>query len=199
MLKNLISHFKHSPISTFVAIASGVIVLATYILPLESLRSLILSWVVIASAAALLVGAVNLLSVHINKLSTTTGNSLYSSSLIISMILTFTVAFLPGNVDQWIFRYVQIPVESSLMAVLAVTLTYAAARLLGRRTDIYSIIFVASLILTLISSGGFIGGGFTWLKTMAGAGGRGIIIGVGLGTVTTGLRVLLGSDRPYSG
>jgi len=31
------------------------------------------------------------------------------------------------------------------------------------------------------------------------AGARGILIGVALGSLTTGLRVLLGSDRPYSG
>jgi len=30
------------------------------------------------------------------------------------------------------------------------------------------------------------------------AGARGIILGVALGTVATGLRVLLGIDRPYS-
>jgi hypothetical protein len=30
------------------------------------------------------------------------------------------------------------------------------------------------------------------------AGARGILLGVALGTVATGLRVLLGIDRPYS-
>jgi hypothetical protein len=31
------------------------------------------------------------------------------------------------------------------------------------------------------------------------AGGRGILIGIALGSLTAGLRVLLGADRPYSG
>jgi hypothetical protein len=33
----------------------------------------------------------------------------------------------------------------------------------------------------------------------AAAGARGILIGVALGTLTTGLRILFGSDRPYGG
>jgi hypothetical protein len=31
------------------------------------------------------------------------------------------------------------------------------------------------------------------------AGARGILLGIALGSVTTGLRILLGADRPYSG
>jgi len=31
------------------------------------------------------------------------------------------------------------------------------------------------------------------------AGARGILIGVALGTIATGLRVLIGADRPYGG
>jgi len=36
-------------------------------------------------------------------------------------------------------------------------------------------------------------------QVLAAGGARGILIGVALGTLTTGLRVLLGSDRPYGG
>ena len=34
---------------------------------------------------------------------------------------------------------------------------------------------------------------------LASAGARGILIGVALGTITTGLRILIGADRPYGG
>jgi hypothetical protein len=36
-------------------------------------------------------------------------------------------------------------------------------------------------------------------QRLASAGARGILIGVALGTLTTGLRILFGSDRPYGG
>jgi hypothetical protein len=34
---------------------------------------------------------------------------------------------------------------------------------------------------------------------LASGGARGILIGVALGTIATGLRVIIGSDRPYDG
>jgi hypothetical protein len=36
-------------------------------------------------------------------------------------------------------------------------------------------------------------------QVMAAGGARGILIGVALGALTTGLRVLFGADRPYGG
>jgi len=36
-------------------------------------------------------------------------------------------------------------------------------------------------------------------QVMAGAGARGILLGMALGTLTTGLRILFGADRPYGG
>jgi hypothetical protein len=39
-----------------------------------------------------------------------------------------------------------------------------------------------------------------WITQVLALGGaRGILIGVALGTLTTGLRVLFGADRPYGG
>jgi hypothetical protein len=39
-----------------------------------------------------------------------------------------------------------------------------------------------------------------WITQVIALGGaRGILIGVALGTLTTGLRVLFGADRPYGG
>ena len=39
-----------------------------------------------------------------------------------------------------------------------------------------------------------------WLLQVLGTGGlRGIVLGVALGTLATGLRLLLGQDRPYLG
>jgi hypothetical protein len=36
-------------------------------------------------------------------------------------------------------------------------------------------------------------------QVLAAAGARGILLGVALGTLTTGLRILFGVDRPYGG
>jgi hypothetical protein len=40
----------------------------------------------------------------------------------------------------------------------------------------------------------------TWIVQVPSVGGaRGILLGVALGTIATGLRILMGSDRPYGG
>jgi hypothetical protein len=40
-----------------------------------------------------------------------------------------------------------VPVEASLLAILAVTLVYASIRLMRRRTDVMSVIFLVSVVL----------------------------------------------------
>lgn len=194
-----------APVATMIALLFGWVILLSYIFPMEGLESLrndILSWVVIASAAALLVGAVNLLSVHLGKIRSGQGSVIYSLSLVAAMILTFIFTLLQGpegSLPQWLFTYIQIPVESSLMAVMAVTLTYASARLLARRTNVFSAIFVITLLVTLLTINPILGIQETLTRVLASAGARGILLGVGLGTIATGLRVLIGSDRPYGG
>jgi hypothetical protein len=194
-----------APIATIVALLAGWIILLSYIFPMESLQSLrndILGWVVIAAAAALLIGVINLLSVHIGKIRNRQGSVVYSFSLIAAMIFSFTFTMLQGpegNIPQWLFTYVQIPVESSLMAVMAVTLTYASAQLLTRRTEIFSVIFAIALLLALFSINPIFGVQVTITRLLASAGARGILLGVGLGTIATGLRILIASDRPYGG
>jgi hypothetical protein len=197
-------NFK-APVATIVALMFGWIILLSYIFPMEGLESLrndILSWVVIASAAALLIGVINLLSVHLGKIRSGQGGGFYSLSLVAAMILTFIFTLLQGpegSIPQWLFTYIQIPVESSLMAVMAVTLTYASARLLTRRTNVFSAIFVITLLVTLFTINPIFGIQITITRVLASAGARGILLGVGLGTIATGLRILIGSDRPYGG
>jgi hypothetical protein len=106
---------------------------------------------------------------------------------------------------------IMVPAEISLMAVLAVTLIYACLRLLqirGRQAVI-SFLFLATTLLILLGTGPlpFVGQLPVVSDTvrpfisniLATGGARGILIGVALGTLTTGLRILFGVDRPYGG
>jgi hypothetical protein len=106
-----------------------------------------------------------------------------------------------------IFKAIQLPVETSLMAMLVVTLTYASIRLLRRRNNLISVIFLVTALLILLGTAPvpFIGDvpilsdlirPFI-AQVLAVAGARGILIGVALGSLTTGLRVLFGADRLY--
>jgi hypothetical protein len=203
-----------APFSTAIAIAVGLIVLLGSIVPntiLLGLRQFLLQWAVILAGVALLIGVVNLVGVHWHKIHTRQKGSLYSAVLILSLVGTVLVVGGFGPTDYWslwIFNYVQLPIEASLMAILAVALAYASARLIRRRLNALTVIFLITVILVFLGTTPVLRGLFPflsdflrpWIATVpVTAGARGILLGVALGSVATGLRVLMGSDRPYSG
>ena len=100
-----------------------------------------------------------------------------------------------------------LPAEAALMGILTISLLYAAIRLLRRRVDVMGIVFLISAVLIIFSSINLPFGNIPGLHTfgrwvtqvLALGGARGILIGVALGALTTGLRILIGADRPYGG
>lgn len=200
-----------APVSTAIAIAVGLIVLLGYFLPVDqitTLRVILLDWGVILAAVALLIGIGNLIYVHQQKVAQ--ASSVYSMVLLVALVLTLAVVgwFGPTHSNSmWIFNYIQVPIESSLLAILAVLLAYALARLLRRRTDAFSLVFVATTVIILISTAPLLGVEMpglgdlrAWITQVpAVAGARGILLGIALGIIATGIRILIGADRPYGG
>jgi hypothetical protein len=126
------------------------------------------------------------------------------------MLITVALGLFLGPTDPTVmllFNAIQVPVEASLTAVLAVTLLYASVRLLRWRTDLVAVIFIVTAVIILLGTAPlpFIGtvpvlGDLIRpfvAQVLAAGGARGILIGVALGTLTTGLRILFGADRPY--
>ncbi|RPI32610.1 MAG: hypothetical protein EHM70_08505 [Chloroflexota bacterium] len=200
--------------STAIAVVTGALILLGYVIttgPLYDLRVILVQWAVILAAFALLVGVFNLLGVHWSKIKNRQPGSFYSLVLIISLFATAGLVgfFGPTHpVSQWIFNYIQVPIESSLLALLAVVLIFAGVRLTRRRLNSLSVIFIVSALLVMISSVPIFGAGEIpglgplrdfIVNILAVAGARGILLGVALGIIATGLRILMGSDRPYTG
>jgi hypothetical protein len=90
---------------------------------------------------------------------------------------------------------------------LTISLLYAAIRLLRRRADLTGIVFIVTTVIVLFGSTTLpfgeipmLGDFARWVTQVWSLGGmRGILIGVALGSLFTGLRVLFGVDRPYGG
>jgi hypothetical protein len=204
------------------AIAAGVIVLLGYFFPdqLGSLRLLLLDWAVIIAGVAVLVGIFNLAAVQMEKFRSGQKGGTYGILLVVSLLITFGVGVLlellfePTNqywqlYTQLAMNAIILPVEASLMAILAVTLIYASIRLLRRRVDVMSGLFLIAAVLFLIlimptPFGPLLGdranqAAINFLEMFSGGGARGLLIGIALGTLLTGLRVLFGVDRPYGG
>jgi len=215
-----------SPVSTSLAIGVGIVVLLGYFFgsdpsgeatTLGLLRGFLLQGAIVWAAVAMLVGIFNLASVHLAKIRTNE-EAPYSFILLITLIITLGIGlydivetFTQGELNfkrsSWVFNYIQLPIETSLMAVLAISLTYAAARLLARRLNLISVVFVGVVLMLLIGAVPQVAAQAPLLAeirqwilrvpTMAGA--RGILLGIALGTIATGVRILTGSDRPYRG
>ena len=194
------------------AIASGVIVLLGYFFPiaqLDQLRLQLIDWAIIIAGMAVLIGIYNLVAVQMEKIRTRQKGSSYGVLLILSLIATFGLGLILGPDDPYMQLAVDaiiVPVEASLMAILAVTLIYASIRLLRRRLDVTTVLFLLTAVLFLLAvmptPFGPIPG--DWIITQFGGmlsrgGARGLLLGIALGTLLTGLRVLFGIDRPYGG
>jgi hypothetical protein len=204
-----------APFATAIAIAVGLVVLAGYFLRpmLDPLLTVLMQWAIILAGVATLVGIVNLLSVHWKKVSTRKTGAIYSAVAILAFLVTLLVGIVltPSNPQfKAVVTSIQLPVEASLMAILVVTLAYASLRLLNRRSiNLLSASFVISAFVFLLLNLGFITSFFenvpllkdlvTGINQLPVGGTRGILIGVALGTLATGLRIILGGDRPYGG
>jgi hypothetical protein len=199
-------------VSAGIAIAAGLLVLLGYFVPVEMLlqiRLLLVQWAIILAAVAILVGVFNLFGVHWHKIRTRQKNGAYSILLVFSLFATFALGIVgtTSPVLSFVLDTIIVPAEAALMGLLAVTLIYASARLPRRRADVMSFIFLIFAIITLllaaplpfgkIPGGDLVRGIIVNFFALAGA--RGILIGVALGALTTGLRVLFGIDRPYGG
>ncbi len=200
-------------VPTAFAIAIGALILIGSILPIPLLRSIsmqLLQWGMILAGIAVLVGIGNLFAVHFSRVRRRQAGALDSLTLLVALLATLFIGVLGGPSHPWMQVAVEaiiVPVEASLMALLAVTLLYAAMRLLRRRADWMSILFLAIVVLWLLSSVSlpFLGEipilsdwVRPWLLFSPVAGGlRGLLLGVALGALVTGLRVLFALDRPY--
>ena len=205
-----------SPISTITCIVVGLIVLAGYFFNVEEisfLRGLLLHWAIILTGVTLLVGVVNLISIHLGKITKKTKGSLNSVFLVGSFLFTLIIAGYFGISSVWslwIYNSILVPIETSLLAILAIFLILTLPRMLSRRMGIDSVVFIVVIIFVLLGSipifrtyiPGLFGenGIYKSVINLLGVSGiRGILLGIALGVTATGIRVLLGSDRPYGG
>jgi hypothetical protein len=94
------------------------------------------------------------------------------------------------------------------MALLAISLVVASLKILQRHRSWMGFVFFLCVVLFLILNSGVLA--FTSeipvLRDLLSAfhhapvaGARGILLGIALGSLAAGIRVMIGSDRPYNG
>lgn len=188
------------------AIGFGLVtLLGLFFIP--ELSDALTSWTSFLVAVALLIGVINLLIVHIRRLSK--GNA-YSGLLVFSMTVIFILAvtdFFGFTIDgvNTAFLLVQAPLEAAMASLLAFFLVFAGFRLFKRQRNGWSVLFITTAIIILLGStllpqaiSGIFGRISQILsEVFVGGGMRGLLIGIAIGTITVALRVLIGFERPY--
>jgi hypothetical protein len=208
---------------TVIAVSTGLLTLLSLVIdsePLRALRGLFVEWTVIILAFALLLGAANVLRVHARRIHERKG-TLYSLVLILAFLAVFIPGIMPagsgpealspylgptGAVVDFSFRYIQRPLQATFYSLLAFLAVAAAWRVFRTRSVASLVLFLACILVLLGSI--WLNVGDWWqlvietkewivnVPVLAGA--RGILLGIALGALVGGARLLIGVDRPYS-
>jgi hypothetical protein len=181
---------------------------------------IIVQLVTVVGAIALIIGVLNLLGVHLRKLSGGTASAVYSVITIVTLLALLALYVLerlgvlklraaagaspPDSplISLTLMDAVQVVVESALAGLLFFFLIFAAYRLMRRRVTAWGVLFVGTLVIVLMGytaqTDTFLSRLRDWLLHVpVGAGIRGLLIGVAIGTVVVGARVLIGQDRTF--
>jgi hypothetical protein len=195
-----------------ITISAGLLVLANFFVRNDFLRQVhltLLDWAIILAAVALVLGALNVVATHVRKIRDRRSGWVYSLFLLAALGTVIVLGLVdsrgPASPSvSWIFQNVQIPLQATILALLAFFVASAAYRAFRVRSVDSFILLVVGLIVLLgqVPLGQAlwdrIASAKDWILSYPSTGGaRGIIIGAALGAVLTGLRVLLGIDRPH--
>ncbi|HFE66641.1 MAG TPA: hypothetical protein ENJ93_05195, partial [Chloroflexi bacterium] len=142
-------------IPIFIAILFGGLTLLGLLFNLPALNSLMLGWAGFIAGFALLLGILNLLYVHSHR--TIKKKNIYSAILVFSMLGVFVLAVtdnmgLTDNGVQTTFNWALAPLEAALASLLAFFLLFAGFQMLKRQRTIWSILFILTAILILVSN-----------------------------------------------
>jgi hypothetical protein len=178
---------------------------------LEATTNIFLQVTTITVALAIIIGILNLLGVHLNRIFRRRGGWGYSIVLVISALAVILLTILERarvltgtpSITSVLLETVQVSIESALAGLVLFALVYGAYRLLRRRVTWGGLLFTLVLLFVLLGALPIPGLAVLasirdWLLAVpVSAGARGILLGIALATVVTGVRVLIGQDRSY--
>ncbi len=192
---------------------------------INNLPAALITWASVLAAFALLAGFLNVMGVHLRRIAEQRHNWAYSVALLLGVIVVLAVTIIDalaarhldpgGTFTRWLYDNVILQLEIAVGALIVFFLAFAGWRLLraptGGATPMRPVwgvlLFVFAALVVLLRAVTFITD--PTLQSLQGllirivdastlGGARGLLIGVALGTIATGLRVLAGVDRPHS-
>ncbi len=195
-------------LATAIAIGFGFVVLFDFFFAhpvIDALGAAFREWTIILAAFALLLGLFNLLNVHLSRIiRRNEPGAGYSVVVLLTAAIVITLGMLfglPSTPMSWVFDHLYVPLQGAFFALVAFFLATAAYRSLRARS-IETLLMLAAALVVLLGQVPLLPAFADmrdWvLRVPSEAGVRGIMLGVALGTIATGLRLIVGMDRPYS-
>lgn len=202
---------------TFIA---GMLAIGDYYFKVEKVtgafNKLVADWmgfVNVAAAFAVIIGMVTLTRIHARRLTERRAGWYNSLALIVAMygLLALGLIFGEGMFTAhpaytWWFNNLYVPLDSTIFSMLAFYIASAAYRAFRVRTAEATVLLISAVLVMLGRApiGPAIWSGFgpitSWIMAVPNtAGMRGIMIGVALGVLSMGIRVLIGRERGYLG
>lgn len=198
---------------------AGVLMIVQFFIPhyySQRVYRMFLDWIIVVSVFALVIGLQTLIYIHVNKIKRKTQGFPYSIVTLVALAFMATVG-LAGGIRQGslfmkLFEYIQVPLGATMFSLLAFFMASAAYRAFRARTLEATLLLVAAVIVMLgrVPLGFFLTKGLPqnfqipslteWILMYPNmAAKRGIMFGVGLGIISTALKVIVGIERGYLG
>jgi hypothetical protein len=194
-----------------ILILTGLLFLAGYAfpMPLAPILNLVMNWGILLVGVIGVLGIGYLIRFHILRLFKREKGGFYSLVLLVVLIITLVIGIIfspQSTFYQDLVINVQIPVEASLLGILAVTLLYTSFRLVRTRgwKPLTVGFFISALVtlflnlgIVIFNEGSLAASVIGLLRRLPIAGARGILIGMALGGLIVGLRYLLTIEQPF--
>jgi hypothetical protein len=189
----------------------GAFALVAYFSPSmdELNRDYVINWTLVIFGFSMALGIYSLLRSHFTKLSRRSAGWQYNLVALIGYFTMVFVGFVFGIDSDSIFQYffftIQVPVQSTMFSILAFYIASAAFRAFRVRTLEATLLLVAAVIVMLgqvplSAQIPYLTEAKDWVMNVPNlAAKRGIWIGIGLGMISTALKIVLGIERTYLG
>ena len=205
---------RYSPI--VLAFCAGMLIIMDYYIQQPTLNKVAADWLVFITILvnfALIIGFVSVSRIHIRNIRRRTTGWYNSVATLIALFAMLLIGwplsegkFTAHPTYTYWFNNLYVPLDSTIFSLLAFYIASAAYRAFRARTTEATILLISAVIVMLGRApiGPAVWGEFTpitsWIMGIPNtAGMRGIIIGVALGTLSMGIRVLTGRERGYLG
>lgn len=202
-------------IPLLIVILGGIIWLGWVFIPHRLLQDVFyyefyVPWIRAMSPFGMLLGVMSLCMMHTSKIKRRAPKWQYSFFFFAGFIITALAGFIggtqKGGVYMWMFENMQMPMSATMFALLAFYMASAAYKAFRARSTEATVLLVAAIVVMLaqvplgVKISKYLPDISQWILNVPNlASKRGILLGVGLGSVATTLKILLGIERSYLG